>query len=225
MDFRAKNNLLNKTHMKKYFVLAMIAIMSLNSHATPKEFWKERPCIARKQCDLDAYIGSQKYKYLVGGLYRKGNTLGAVLYIDEEKGTMMLYTVTQHKAVPQFGDEATYENIKAAYQRNGWHMFDKETMYYFCKNQHTMLYQRNWEDTEDYELYIPYFLPLESDEYTYNINIYDTVHRNCDVTVNTRLYYITNDKGEPEAVHCCFAHGGWFEVPLEPQYVSDYITE
>ena len=59
MDFRAKNNLLNKTHMKNYFVLAMIAIISVNSHATPKEFWRELPCISRKQCDLDAYIGSQ----------------------------------------------------------------------------------------------------------------------------------------------------------------------
>ena len=205
--------------------MSLLSLLILDGYAKPKEFWKERPCFVPSKSLLDGYVGSQKYKYLVGGLYRKGNILGAVLYVDEAKGTMMLYTVTQHKAIPQFGDESTYENIKAAYQRKGWHMFDKETVYYFCKNQHTMVYQRNWEDTGDYELYIPYYLPLESDEYTYNINIYDTVHRDCDVVVNTRLYYITNDRGEQEAVHCCFAHGGWFEVPLEPQYVSDYITE
>ncbi len=212
--------------MKKFlFTFLLLSILCPDVDATPKEFWKELPCIKREQCDLDAYVGSQKYKYLVGGLYRKGNIIGAVLYIDEAKGTMMLYSVTQHKFIPQFGDESTYENIKAAYQRNGWHMFDKETAYYVCKNQHTMIYQRNWEDTEDFELYIPYFLPLVSDELTYNVYVYDTVHRDYDVQVNTRLYYVTNDKGEREAVHCCFAHAGWLEVPLEPQYVSDYITE
>ena len=212
--------------MKKFlFTFLLLSILSPDVDATPKEFWKELPCISRKQCDLDAYVGSQKYKYLVGGLYRKGNIVGAVLYIDEAKSTMMLYSVTQHKFIPQFGDESTYENIKAAYQRNGWHMFDKETAYYVCKNQHTMIYQRNWEDTEDFELYIPYFLPLVSDELTYNVYVYDTVHRDYNVQVNTRLYYVTNDKGEREAVHCCFAHAGWLEVPLEPQYVSDYITE
>ena len=212
--------------MKKFlFTFLLLSILCPDVDATPKEFWKELPCIKREQCDLDAYVGSQKYKYLVGGLYRKGNIIGAVLYIDEAKGTMMLYSVTQHKFIPQFGDESTYENIKSAYQRNGWHMFNEETAYYVCKNQHTMIYQRNWEDTEDYELYIPYFLPLVSDEYTYNVKVYDTVHRDYSVQVNTRLYYVTNDKGEREAVHCCFAHAGWLEVPLEPQYVSDYITE
>jgi hypothetical protein len=104
-------------------------------------------------------------------------------------------------------------------------MFDKKTAYYVCKNQHTMIYQRVWKDTKDYELYIPYFLPLVSDEYTYNVNIYDTVHRDYDIQVNTRLYYVTGDNGEKVPVHCCFAHAGWIEVKLEPQYVSGYIAQ
>ena len=212
--------------MKKLFMLALLISVSVsNLYSTPEEFWKVLPCISRKQCDLDAYVGSQKYKYLVGGLYRKGNIVGAVLYIDEARGTMMLYSVTQHKFIPQFGDESTYENIKDAYRRNGWNMFDKKTAYYVCKNQHTMIYQRNWKDTKDYELYIPYFLPLVSDEYTYNVNIYDTVHRDYDIQVNTRLYYVTGDNGEKVPVHCCFAHAGWIEVKLEPQYVSGYIAQ
>lgn len=211
--------------MKKFFVLVIITIISVSIHATPEEFWKGNIMFVPKQSDLDAYIGSQTYKYLVGGLYKKGNIMGAVLYVDEAKGTMILYTITQHKSIPHFGDESTYDNIKATYARNGWHMFNKETVCFICKNQHTMIYQRNWVDTEDYQLFVPFLLPLESDEWQYNINIYDTVHRDCDVVVHTRLYYVLNDKGEQEAVHCGFAHAGWFEVPLEPQYVTGYITE
>ena len=212
--------------MKKFlFTFLLLSILCSDVDATPKEFWEGVSYVKRKQCDLDAYVGSQKYKYLVGGLYRKGNIIGAVLYIDEAKGTMMLYSVTQHKFIPQFGDESTYENIKAAYQRNGWHMFDKKTAYYVCKNQHTMIYQRNWEDTEDYELYIPYFLPLVSDELTYNVYVYNTVYRDYEVRLDTRLYYVYGDNGEEVPVHCGFAHAGWVEVKLEPQYVSDYITE
>ena len=212
--------------MKKLLMLALLISVSVsNLYSTPEEFWKVLPCISRKQCDLDAYVGSQKYKYLVGGLYKKGNIVGAVLYIDEVKGTMMLYSVTQHKFIPQLEDVSTYENIKAAYKRNGWYMFDKETAYYVCKNQHTMIYQRNWKDTKDYELCIPYFLPLASDEYTYNVNVYDTVCRDYSIHINERLYYTIGDDGEEVAIYSIFAHAGWLEVKLEPQYVSGYITQ
>ena len=52
--------------MKKLFTLALLISVSVsNLYSTPEEFWKELPCISRKQCNLDAYVGSQKYKYLV----------------------------------------------------------------------------------------------------------------------------------------------------------------
>ena len=218
----------NSIMKKQLLLLALFAVCSLYDYATPYEYWKkDRPCYAPKQAHLDGYLGSQKYKYLVGGLYQKGNVIGCVLYVDEAKGTMMLYSVNQDTFIPQCGEDATYANIKKAYVRNGWNLFSKEKAYYFCKNQHTMIYNRNWEDTDEHKLYIPYYLILESDTLKYSVNAYCTVMYKYERAVSPISQRMTETHldGTQDVVYFHFDHAGWKEVPLEPQYVSGYITE
>lgn len=217
--------------MKKILVLLTCTVLSMQMFAHPIEFTEGhttcgyRDSYLMDNMDRKCYVGSQRYKYLVGGLYHKGNNFGAVLYVDENKGTMKILSVTHKKITDK--ELVNYDEYVDAYINSGWNLLDRKNAVILLKNCPTMVWNRTWEDNDEHEFVVtatPHCIIVGADDeidssvLVYYIN-FIVPSEDSIFTAGRRSPFID------ERVEYVYAHTGWKEVPLDPEYVSQYIGE
>lgn len=168
----------------------------------------------------DNYVGSLYFRPIVGGLYEKNGTFGMVFYVDENTRTMKILCVTPDEIIRE-DESSTYTAIKRRYNTYGWNLLDTVTCDIITANMNTILNNRAWVD--NMEVYIPRYcdIAMESPKNCRMVNLYDMT--NPYTPYNNFWRYESEITTTGTYLHEFeFAHTGWRNVPLEPQYVTHW---
>ena len=208
--------------MKKILLLFLLVLFGLYAYSTPYEAEHQSRAVISSRLHDDIYVGSQTYKSLVGGLYEKDGVVGSVFYIDETTGTMLILCVTPHRLIGR-NEFATYNLIKSRYQANGWNLLNRYVCPYLIANTPTMIYNRTWSDGDDLRFPIYDNILMETSDDAFYANIYVTCSPSRPYDTTWKWMWVTNEYGVDVKEDLGFAHTGWREVPLEPQYITHFI--
>ena len=211
--------------MKRVFYLFIIVVIYTQAFSMPGEVNNFQSKIDRKLLET-AYVGSQTYKYLVGGLYNKNNITGAVFYIDEKRNVMRILCVNSDKII---SDHSTTKTCaKKEYEKNKWHLFNQENGNMLCDNIITFLNNRTWVDNEQHRFVLstnePGYIIMdgEREKTLYLLNI---ARPSLRFQTTDRYLSEINENGGITIEEMTGIHTAWREVPFEPEYVTCYIGE
>ena len=216
--------------MKRILNISILVLISLQLFAFPGESKSFGIKIDSRLSEAN-YVGSINYKYLVGGIYRKDNTVGAVFYVDEHKKTMYIMCVTTDKIISTEG--TTIWMAREKYKKANWHLFNRETGDLLCDNIAWFLENRAWEDNKEHRFVLyssepTYYILMDGDKSKEEHSLYLLcfhLREEKRFTSTHRFLYIKHKDGTVEKEEREGKHTGWKEVPLEPQYVSEYLAK
>lgn len=209
--------------MKKILILVLFVLSIAQIFATPHESETDYQNISGSRLKDNTYIGSQKYKSFVGGLYKKNDIVGSVFYIDEMRRTMLILCVTPYKLIKR-NESSTYDLIKQRYKSNGWKLLNKDVCKYLIANTPIMIYNRTWKNDDNLCFPLSVYIIMDTEDDHLFINVYTSNYaRPFDTT--WKWMWVTDENGKETKEYFSFTHTGWREVPLEPEYITHYLGE
>lgn len=207
-------------NMRKSIIFTLAILTSILTFATPDEY----KSVSNSRDLLSSYVGSKTHKNLVGGMYRKGNVCGAVMYIDESNKTMKILCLNPDKIIGL----ATYEDIEEAYSKTPWHLFTYDDVNILKSNYGTMFYNKSWVIDNGCIFHKncleSMFIKKLEDNTIDNAESYEyfTIAYGFNGTRGYKKYYDCRN-GMRIVHYTTFSHMGLCEVPFEPEYVHDYL--
>ena len=169
----------------------------------------------------DTYVGSAYYRPIVGGLYQKGNVVGAVFYVDDVRNVMKLLCIDGYDVM---GDDTwTYTNLYRNLRKYGWNLLNKKVCEEFVANMPTIEKNETLYKNKHYTFLHSYNIAMESDPNGKYVNTFNPYYSDRRYETTWRYINRIHENGTKTVEELGgFCVTGWREVPLEPQYVTHF---
>ncbi len=167
----------------------------------------------------DTYVGSSYYRPIIGGLYKKGNVIGAVFYVDDARNIMKILCIDGDDVMGD--DEFTYTNLMKNLQKHGWKLLNRMICEEFVANMPTIEKNETLYNNRYYDFLHYSNIAMESDPNGKHVNIFNPYLKNNRYEKTWRYINIVyEDKTKIVKEIEGFVPTGWREVKLEPEYVT-----
>lgn len=173
----------------------------------------------------DTYVGSAYYRPIVGGLYQKGNVVGAVFYVDDVRNVMKLLCIDGYEVMGN--DTWTYTNLSRNLRKYGWNLLNKKVCEEFVANMPTIQVNESPNEklynNKHYSFLGSFNVAMESNPNGEYVNVFNAYYTNRRYETICRYLNVVHENGTKTVEEIGgFCVTGWREVPLEPQYVTHF---
>ena len=169
----------------------------------------------------DTYVGSAYYRPIVGGLYQKGDMVGAVFYVDDIRGVMKLLCLTRYDIMGS--DEWTYTNLSKNLKKYGWKLLNRTVCDEFVANMPTIEANETLYENRHYRFLRSANIAMESEPNGKYVNVFNPYFPDMRYDKTWRYLNVVHRDGSKTVEEIGgFCVTGWREVPLEPEYVTHF---